>query len=161
MEQTLDSSFIEEKFDDPGFNLASAWRRFFNFIIDMLMFYLFAFFYWAILAVFNFSEIVIRSKLINLLLVIGIRVGYYILFEQVFGKTIGKMITQTRVVDEKGQKPSFNKIIGRTLSRLIPFDQISFLSSEPIGWHDTISGTRVVNDRPKITAESIKTDLIN
>jgi len=43
-----------------------------------------------------------------------------------------------------GNKPSFGLILGRSLSRIIPFDALSFLGANAIGWHDTISKTRVI-----------------
>ncbi len=73
---------------------------------------------------------------------------YYIGMEATAGRTLGKLATGTRVVSEDGTDPSIGQIIGRTLCRLIPFDQFSFLfGSEPIGWHDKISGTRVISIR--------------
>jgi uncharacterized RDD family membrane protein YckC len=59
------------------------------------------------------------------------------------------MITKTKVVSRKtGKKPPFWTIVGRTFARLIPFDGFSFLTENPIGWHDSLSGTMVVNDIP-------------
>lgn len=72
--------------------------------------------------------------------------GYYIFFEAVFGKTIGKMITRTHVVTVTGEKPEVSAIILRTLCRLIPFEQFSFLGNSAVGWHDSLSKTRVVAD---------------
>ncbi len=82
------------------------------------------------------------DKLITMLLL----VAYNITFESIFGKTLGKMITNTKVVNEDGTKPSFNQIVGRSFARLIPFDGFSFLAERPRGWHDTMSGTMVVDD---------------
>lgn len=71
-------------------------------------------------------------------------VGYYTILEGSTGKTIGKMITGTVVVMEDGSKPTTDKIIARSFSRLIPFNAFSFLFLNGVGWHDTISKTRVV-----------------
>jgi len=35
------------------------------------------------------------------------------------------------------------KILGRTLSRLIPFEPFSFFTYPVLGWHDSISKTNV------------------
>jgi uncharacterized RDD family membrane protein YckC len=75
-----------------------------------------------------------------------IRVSYYITCEATVGRTLGKLITGTRVVSESGDQPSFAQIVGRSLSRLVPFDGLSFLGSSP-GWHDRWSNTRVVRTR--------------
>lgn len=73
---------------------------------------------------------------------------YYLLFEGLTGRTLGKLVTGTRVVAEDGQRPSFGKIVGRTFSRFVPFEAFSFLGGNPRGWHDQWSGTRVVRLRP-------------
>jgi uncharacterized RDD family membrane protein YckC len=71
-------------------------------------------------------------------------IGYYLFFEGIFGATPGKLITKTRVVRIDGGKPRFGQIVGRTLSRFVPFEPFSFLSNNSLGWHDRWSGTRVV-----------------
>lgn len=79
------------------------------------------------------------------ILFVAICIFYYSFSEGIFGRSLGKFITGTIVVDENGQKPSFGTIFKRTLCRLIPFDALSFLGSR--GWHDSISDTYVVNKK--------------
>ncbi|MEM6265057.1 MAG: RDD family protein, partial [Bacteroidota bacterium] len=67
-------------------------------------------------------------------------------FEAAFGKTPGKFVTKTQVVNKDGGKPTPGQLIGRTFARFIPFDAFSFLASNPVGWHDSLSKTRVVKD---------------
>jgi uncharacterized RDD family membrane protein YckC len=67
---------------------------------------------------------------------------YYLFLEGVWGRTVGKLIFGTVVVNEFGGKPSIKQVIGRTLSRFIPFEVFSGFSDRP--WHDTISNTHVV-----------------
>ena len=69
---------------------------------------------------------------------------YYFIMEGVTGKTVGKYVTKTRVVTEDGEKPSMLNIVGRSLSRWIPFDAFSYLGSKSIGWHDSIPKCRVI-----------------
>jgi len=78
---------------------------------------------------------------------IVVALGYYAGFETVFGRTPAKFITGTRVVTTDGRRPSFLQILGRTLARFIPFEPFSFFGSTPTGWHDRMSGTRVVKVR--------------
>ena len=66
--------------------------------------------------------------------------------EAVFQRTIGKLVTGTRVVTTDGNVPGFGKVLGRSLARVIPFEVLSFLGAIPIGWHDKLSGTRVVQN---------------
>jgi uncharacterized RDD family membrane protein YckC len=74
---------------------------------------------------------------------IGLLLVYYVVLEAATGRTIGKLITRTRVVMADGSKLTTKAILLRTLCRLIPFDAFSFLGGDP-GWHDTLSKTRVV-----------------
>lgn len=67
---------------------------------------------------------------------------YYFLFEAAIGKTPAKYITKTIVVTYDNERPMAKAILWRTLSRLIPFDGLSFLGVS--GWHDSISKTKVV-----------------
>jgi len=71
---------------------------------------------------------------------------YYIIAESLFSRTIGKVITKTRVITDTGEKPGLPMIIKRTLCRFIPFEQYSFMQSD-IGLHDRYSRTIVVIDR--------------
>jgi uncharacterized RDD family membrane protein YckC len=86
------------------------------------------------------------SDVMATIVVIFSFVGYYILLESLFGWTIGKLITGTRVVTQDGEKPGFLRVCGRTLARFIPFEPFSFLFGKA-GWHDALSGTRVVRVR--------------
>ncbi len=69
---------------------------------------------------------------------------YYMVFETAFGWTPGKLVTGTRVVRCDGSKPSAGDVARRTLIRLVPINALSFLFSEPSGWHDVWTDTRVV-----------------
>ncbi|EAY25989.1 RDD family protein [Microscilla marina] len=80
------------------------------------------------------------------LLIYGAILGYYILMEGFLGKTVAKALSKTKVVDMEGNHPGWSKIIIRSLCRLIPFNALSFLGSDASGWHNKISGTRVVHD---------------
>ncbi|AXK72886.1 RDD family protein [Lysobacter sp. TY2-98] len=73
---------------------------------------------------------------------------YWTLFEGLFGRTVGKFVCGTRVVTERGAAPSMGQALGRTLSRMIPFEAFSVLFSEDAtGWHDSIAKTKVVRAR--------------
>ncbi|MHC2067746.1 RDD family protein [Bremerella sp. T1] len=79
---------------------------------------------------------------------------YFILMESVFGRTIGKLLTGTKVVGENGEHPHVMQVVGRTFARLIPFDPQSFKEDTGRrGWHDTLSSTVVVLSNPKSVEE--------
>lgn len=71
---------------------------------------------------------------------------YYFVFEATLKATPGKLITGTKVVNERGEEPTIGQIAGRTVLRFVPFEAFSFLGSRP-GWHDRWSNTRVIRTR--------------
>ncbi len=106
----------------------------------------------------TFIDTVILVSTVALILVISndynpntpifwyIFLGYYILLEGIFNRTIGKFVMGTFIINGRAfTKPTFGQIIGRTFLRLIPFDPLTFFANKPLGWHDTISNTMVVN----------------
>ncbi len=72
---------------------------------------------------------------------------YYLSSEALFGRTLGKLVTRTRVVSESGGPATFWQLLMRTLYRLMPFEGFSFLATRRPGWHDRWSKTRVVLTR--------------
>ncbi len=74
---------------------------------------------------------------------ITLYVLYYGGMEVIFKKTAGKFLTGTKVVTSDGSDPGIIHIISRTFSRLIPFDQLSFLFTRN-GIHDLVSRTIVI-----------------
>ncbi len=136
--------------------LASKSKRFANYIIDRILFYLFFIviaFITVIIAELLGNESIIQvlydlenmNPLLDTLITWVIFVIFYCILESLSQRTIGKLITQTKVVLENGEKPSFEIIIIRSLCRIIPFEPFSFLGDLPKGWHDTLSKTFVVD----------------
>lgn len=82
-------------------------------------------------------------------LVIGIPIllGYYFVFEATTSRTLGKLVTGTKVVNENGGKATLGQITGRTFARLIPFEAFSFLGTPTRGWHDSLPRTFVIKSR--------------
>ncbi|MDH7461299.1 RDD family protein [Chitinophagaceae bacterium 26-R-25] len=87
-----------------------------------------------------------RTNVLEAIADICMIVVYYFVIESLFKTTFGKVVTNSIVVDAKGKKASSGRVLLRALYRFIPFDAISFLSSDR-GWHDRLSGTYVINDR--------------
>ncbi len=132
---------------------AALGTRFINFLLDTLfyyaLFFLWAFFIGLILGLIapnwlNDNSHLLESPFINYILGFISTFVYYVTFEYLFGQSIGKLFTNTKVVTEDGEKPDFGTIALRTCCRFIPFEPLSFFGSKPNGWHDTISKTRVV-----------------
>ena len=68
---------------------------------------------------------------------------YYYFFELITGKTLGKLITGSKVVFIGDKKRI--AILYRTFSRLLIFEIFWFLRSTPKGLHDVFSGTIVTD----------------
>lgn len=80
---------------------------------------------------------------------LALQIGYYIVLEGSFGVTAGKLVTGVRVVSDDGKPATWGQITGRSFARMIPFEAFSFLGGRgrPVGWHDSLSGTRVIRAR--------------
>jgi len=138
-----------------NFYVASKSKRFTNFVIDVILLYPFAMFIGFFIGIFDPYFFDYMSETDMNLTGYLIFVIYYSFFEITFGKTIGKMITGTKIIDVSGLKPTTGAIIGRSFCRIIPFEAFSFLGSSGIGWHDSFSGTLVVeNDFEKVDIEN-------
>lgn len=77
---------------------------------------------------------------------------YYLVLESIFGKTLGKLVTGSRVVDKNNEKASFWKIVVRTLLRFSYFDWLSYAFGQVQGTHDVISRTKLVRSYKKTSA---------
>jgi uncharacterized RDD family membrane protein YckC len=137
---------------------AGRWRRFFNWAIDRTCTSLLVFAGMVAYALWlaahddeaGLAAMEAMEFMTEWLIGISAMLLYYIAMEGLFGFTIGKLVTGTRVVDEQGGRPSFGRIVGRTFARLIPFEPFSILFCEDDkvrGWHDSLAGTWVVRRR--------------
>ena len=142
--QTLDGNLIKPQIKLSDKDVASTGKRFANYFIDRVATYVLAFLLGMAMASGGLLNEYDRllAQVIGLLVVLI----YYLIMEAATGKTIGKMITRTKVVTEDGAVPDFRIILIRTLCRLIPFEAFSFLGSSSVGWHDSISKSRVVDE---------------
>lgn len=121
---------------------ASKTKRFINYVIDRII--LFAIGVVAYIG-FEYIDVIIPDNAItNYLFGSAIGFVYYFIFEISTQRTLGKLVTKTKVVTEDGLTPTSHMLITRSLSRFVPFDAFSYLGSENTGWHDRWSKTRVV-----------------
>ncbi len=124
--------------------LASQGQRFGNYILDILFIYILAFIVGIIFALIGHSEVLLRIN--NYILGAILFLIYYVPQEAYSGRTLGKLITKTKAVNEDGSEISLGQAVGRTLCRFIPFEAFSFLGGKgrPRGWHDKLSNTVVI-----------------
>ena len=125
--------------------VTTTWMRFVNFLIDFIVFVLL-----VLIGSLSLDSVFVTSNSDFLLfigygMVILIFLLYHGIAEYFFQKTVGKYVTNTRVVTKDGKKPGAGTIALRTLCRLIPFDRISFLLTKN-GFHDRFSNTKVIKD---------------
>jgi uncharacterized RDD family membrane protein YckC len=127
---------------------ATRGQRFGTFLIDMVFYYLLAICVGVVLAVAGVGDALdsVPDPVIGAI-ILSI---YYIPQEFYTGRTLGKRIMKTQVVNDIGGLASLKQVVGRTLCRMIPFEAFSFLAAEeggPRGWHDRLPKTFVVSTR--------------
>ncbi|WP_374445399.1 RDD family protein [Epilithonimonas sp.] len=143
-------------------NQAEKLLRFINLIIDyifiyiiVITIYLLAILIYSLLGSSSFVENSAALDNMNPLLDRLITAGLYALlmyFTEYItkGRSLGKLITGTMVVNENGGLPTANDFLKRNFSRIVPFDTLSFLGSR--GWHDSWSDTKVVKRKAYLEA---------
>ena len=134
--------------------LATKGTRFANLIIDYIMQIVLGAIIGIVIGItseltgsYGLYEIIVESesRLSDYVFGAIILLLYFNIIETLTGRSIGKYITKSKVVLYDGSKPTFNEILVRSLCRLIPFEQFSFLGEDGKGWHDSISKTYVVD----------------
>jgi uncharacterized RDD family membrane protein YckC len=144
------NNFLNE-LDSQAFEYASAGQRFLNYFIDVIAFYLLSALIGVIFALIFYG---IQStglspasvQLLFFFLYLTIIIGYYTLFEGSKGKTLGKLITKTRVVTTDGGAITYKQAFMRSLCRLVPFEPFSAFMGLTM-WHDQWTSTMVVKDK--------------
>jgi len=131
--------------------IASTSQRFYNLLLDTFFYIIFSFIFGLII-----GTVLVISGRIDLIEKIDENIlGFVLIFiyyfsqEIIFGKTIGKWITGTKVICADGKQLTTGKALGRTLCRFIPFEAFSFFGGQgsPRGWHDRIANTIVISTR--------------
>jgi len=148
----LELSIRENGSKKYSFDVVSKTKRFTHFIFDHFLIYLLL---WPVLQ--NFLRLLHQSMgpsmprslnnrfFFSLFIAIVITI-YYLIFEGFFKATPIKFLTGTRILHSKMMDtPGFLTILGRTLSRRIPFEVLSFLGPE--GWHDSASNTTLIAEK--------------
>lgn len=124
--------------------LASRWRRLTNFVIDFGGFLVLFEVVGIIFSLLNASIFYnLISGVGDYVFELAVFVLYYLPSEFLTGRTLGKLVTRTRVISASGGRPTFGQVLGRTLLRLVPLEVFTFFARGP-GLHDRTSNTRVV-----------------
>jgi uncharacterized RDD family membrane protein YckC len=133
---------------------ASTGKRFANYIIDLISFYVIVLLIGVLWAVVSPSTIEslnndspgfgLLDRIITLFvygLIMGVIEGI------TKGKSLGKLITGTRAVNEDGSAINFQTAMFRGLCRAVPFNQLSALGSPSYPWHDKWTNTEVIDEK--------------
>lgn len=138
---TLDAVYETQ----PTLVRAGQGRRLVNLLIDYLAIFSMFFVLGIVMGLIGQAELLekITDGLLGQVVFFIFSLAYYTVMEGLFGRTLGKMLTRTRVVTDEGTHPSFGTILKRSIWRFIPFDALSFLGNA-YGWHDSRSDTMVV-----------------
>ena len=138
-------SELESQPTNMNYHLATTGQRFINTIIDSVGSMIFMFLLIVIIGLIGSISVI--DHINELVLSYFLMFLYYFVQEALWGRTLGKLITRTKVLTYEGDKPSFIQIVGRTLVRFVPFEAFSFLGGNglPRGWHDSWSGTKVIS----------------
>lgn len=125
-------------------------KRLANYLIDLLLFYFIEVFWLTLIDFFwpgnlmkmttdPFARALIRLFFYSLLM-FGMEMAFR-------GKSLGKMITGTRAVDQNGHNLTLKQFLFRSFIRVIPFNALTALGNPCSPWHDSLSVTFVVDEK--------------
>ena len=133
----------------PRLVQANTGKRLANYLIDLVIFYLL--FFVGAVALFVASPDTAdgsnsAANTLWLRLFAMLSYGLYMgLSEGIFrGRSIGKWVTGTKVVNEDGSSISFSTALARGFSRIVPFEPLSAFGNP---WHDKWNKTYVIDVR--------------
>ena len=150
--------------------LASKGKRFANYIVDRIVFlglfmgFFFALGYTTELTGGDTARLVYELEnvgpIADLIISSLLYALFYFMFEGISkGRTIGKYITKTKVVDQQGNELTLNAYAARSISRIIPFEPLSCLGNTGRGWHDSLSNSFVIDIDKFERQKQLKSDL--
>lgn len=147
--------FTQEHLLGSEINLvqASHGKRFANYIIDTIVFYIISFLIEMVFGTIfpefifyteNVAGGILLSMLFSMLLYGAVFGGFEALLK---GKTPGKYITGTRAINQDGTYISTSTAFKRGFLRIIPFEAFSALGSPCFPWHDKWVDTYVIDEK--------------
>lgn len=137
---------------DVFFIRADTGKRFANYLIDLVLFYVLAIFVGIVIGVFNpdyiLSEPTAGEKILDRILSLLAYAVYMGFVEGIFsGKSLGKLITGTRAVYTDGYRISFGVAFSRGFSRAVPFCVFSAFGNPCNPWQDRWTNTMVIDEK--------------
>lgn len=149
MEEQQESFLSEIEFTPVQ---ASMGKRFLNYLIDVIVFYVLVIALGIIMAII-WPDFLSYNNSTDIGTSILMRIVYMALFglymsamEAIFkGRSVGKFITGTKAVYEDGSNISLETAFQRGMSRVVPFEPFSAFGEPPYPWHDKWTNTYVID----------------
>ncbi|MBF4493839.1 RDD family protein [Flavobacterium sp. MR2016-29] len=145
-------TFVYTESTEISYFETNKWQRLLHLIIDSAVFGLMGFQFLDLLMRVPFFHQILENfgtqfsqQVTFAIIVFVFRTLFYFVFEALYNATPAKFLTESRVADYEGLKPTASGIFKRTLSRSIPLDSLSFLFKAD--WHDSISETQVYKEK--------------
>ncbi len=132
---------------------ATVELRFVNYVIDLLSFYaiIIGFIFLIALSAYGTKVFQVLERMSDLsdFVLLHVLYGFYMLIvEGVFkGKTLGKLITGTRVIHQRNSSFSWRDALRRGVMRMIPLEYVTGCVGSP--FHDQWTETRVIKERKR------------
>jgi uncharacterized RDD family membrane protein YckC len=140
--------------DQEFYVRSSMGKRFGNYIIDMLIFYLLIIVIGIVIALVspNLLEFLdddsVGFKLLDRIVTLILYAFYMSIVEIIFeGRSIGKCITGTRAINVDGSRISASTAFARGFSRAVPFCVFSAFGTPCEPWQDRWTGTMVIDEK--------------
>lgn len=143
-------------------NRASKGARFANYMIDLIAFYIVFFVILLVITLINpayghwFANT--HDLLQRLIGIVSYALFSFFIEAVTGGRSLGKLITGTKVIMTDGEKPSVGDYFLRNIIRgIVLIDQLSFFGEN--GLHDSWSNTRVINIKNYDAERQLKSDI--
>jgi len=144
---------------DLNYCRATTGKRFTNYIIDLIIFYIVMFGVGIAIGIIKPELVAVFQGLQGRLISLAFYGVVMFMTEGMSnGRSIGKLITGTRAVNTDGSDITFQKAFIRNMVRAIPFNALSALGNPCAPWHDLWSDTIVVEEK-KVALQKQKVDL--
>lgn len=138
------STYLLEEFDQElALTPVSKGIRFANLLLDNIGYYIIYYLVYAMWREPVEPAIWLDRLWQDTLMSFAIYFAYYVVFESALkGRTPGKLITGTVAVKTDGSTLTFNDVVKRSLTRLIPIEPLSIFWGEL--WHDKFANSTVI-----------------
>lgn len=138
---------------------ASTGKRFLNYLIDLVLFYILVFFIGILLAftapsfIDDLNSGNTGLNLLDRLFTLILYALYMSVVEAIFkGRSLGKLITGTKAVNLDGTSITTGTAFARGFSRAVPFCAFSALGTPCNPWQDSWTNTMVIDIKSSTVA---------